>query len=74
MVKWGGQEARTSSKRDSGKDCSWPKEELAFIVRTKKQLQEPVEIEVSEPTSSSFRASLLVSVTYLHVVDGAPRQ
>ncbi len=47
MVKWGGQEVRTSVKRDSGKECSWPKEELALIVRTKKQLQEPVEVEVS---------------------------
>lgn len=47
VVKWGGQEVRTSVKRDSGKECSWPKEELALIVRTKKQLQEPVEVEVS---------------------------
>lgn len=57
MVKWAGQEARTTAKRDSGNDCSWAKEELAFIVRTKKQLQEPVEIEVSEPPSSNFRTS-----------------
>lgn len=46
VVKWGDQEVRTSAKRDSGKDCSWPKEELALIVRTKKQLQEPVQVEV----------------------------
>lgn len=48
MVKWGEQEVRTSAKRDSGKDCSWPKEELALIFRTKKQLQEPLAIEVGE--------------------------
>ena len=47
VVKWGGQEVRTSAKRDSGKECSWPKEELVLIVRSKKQLQEPVEVEVS---------------------------
>ncbi|CAM9761994.1 unnamed protein product, partial [Scytosiphon promiscuus] len=46
VVKWGDQEVRTSAKRDSGKDCSWPKEELALIVRTKKQLQEPIQVEV----------------------------
>ncbi|CAM9147585.1 unnamed protein product, partial [Pylaiella littoralis] len=46
VVKWGEQEVRTSAKRDSGKDCSWPKEEFALIVRMKKQLQEPLEIEV----------------------------
>lgn len=46
VVKWGDQEVRTSARRDSGKDCSWPKEELALIVRTKKQLQEPVQVEV----------------------------
>ncbi|CAN0001945.1 unnamed protein product, partial [Hapterophycus canaliculatus] len=46
VVKWGEQEVRTSAKRDSGKDCSWPKEELALIVRTKKHLQEPIQVEV----------------------------
>lgn len=55
MVKWGGQEVRTSAKRDFGKDCEWPKEELALIVRTRKQLQEPVEVEVSGLTASKFR-------------------
>lgn len=59
VVNWGGQEARTSAKRDSGKDCSWPREELALIVRTKKQLQEPVEVEVSEPPSSSAHHTYL---------------
>lgn len=68
VVKWGGgQEVRTSTKRDSGKECSWPKEELALIVRTKKQLQEPVEIEVSEPPRSSFPGLALFSIACLHV-------
>ena len=33
-------------RRDAGEKCSWPKEELALIVRNKAQLQEPVEVEV----------------------------
>lgn len=48
MARWGEQEVRTSAKRDSGKACSWVKEEVALLVRTKKQLQEPIEIEASE--------------------------
>ncbi|CBJ49003.1 hypothetical protein Esi_0115_0046 [Ectocarpus siliculosus] len=46
VARWGEQEVRTSAKRDSGKACSWVKEEVALLVRTKKQLQEPIEIEV----------------------------
>lgn len=48
VARWGEQEVRTSAKRDSGKACSWVKEEVALLVRTKKQLQEPIEIEASE--------------------------
>ncbi|CAM9491524.1 unnamed protein product, partial [Ectocarpus fasciculatus] len=48
VARWGEQEVRTSAKRDSGKACSWVKEEVALLVRTKKQLQEPIEIEASD--------------------------
>lgn len=51
IFKWAEQEARTTVRRDAGKKCSWPKEELALIVRNKAQLQEPVEVEVSSKST-----------------------
>lgn len=46
VLKWAEQEARTTVKRNSGKECSWAKEELVLLVRAKKQLQQAVEVEV----------------------------
>lgn len=35
----------------TGRDCSWPEEELVLLVRSKKQLHEPMRVEVRERNS-----------------------
>lgn len=46
IVNWAEQTTRTTVKRYSGRECSWPKEELALLVRAKDQLEEPLGVEV----------------------------
>ncbi|CAN0058473.1 unnamed protein product [Ascophyllum nodosum] len=47
VVKWAEKEARTTIKRSSSNNCSWPGEELVLVVRAKEQLQESVLVELS---------------------------